>query len=126
MWKAKLLFVAMGLCLLGSAESLAATAGLLAEWNFDEGKGDVARDSSDNGRDAAIHGATWVRQGGGFAISLDGVDDYVEFAGDPPLDLTGPVSIEAWIKPTRAAEGMSTILGQDLHSYLLTKQEFCL
>ena len=101
------------------ATAAGASHGLLAEWTFDEGTGAVAHDSSGNGRDAAIHGATRVKQGGGFALSLDGVDDYVSFTGDPPLGLTGPVSVEAWIKPTRKAEGLSVVLGQDLHSYLL-------
>ena len=107
------------LCMTAPAARAAGADGLLAEWNFDGGKGDVARDASGNGRDAKIFGATRVKQGGGLAVSLDGVDDYVAFVPGSPLELTGPVSVEAWIKPTRKAKGLAVLLGQDLHSYLL-------
>ncbi len=113
-------FAVMCLCLTSTVALAAKPAGLMAEWTFDEGKGDVAGDSSGHGRDAKVFGASWVKQGDGFALSLDGVDDYVEFAKGPPLGLTGPVTIEAWVKPMRKAEGLSCLLGQDLHSFLLT------
>lgn len=45
--------------------SAAPPAGLLGEWKFDQG--DVAQDTSGHGRHAAVHGASWVRQGDGFA-----------------------------------------------------------
>ena len=109
-------------CLCGpTAIAWSAEDGLVAEWRFDEGKGTVARDSSGNGRDAAIHGATWVKQGGGHALSLDGKDDYVLFDKGRPLGLTGPVTVEAWVKPmAEAGDTIAILLGQDLSSYLLT------
>jgi len=116
----KLSAVILVLCLTSLLSTCAAgSVGPVAEWNFDEGKGKVAHDSSGNGRDATLFGASWVKQGSGFSISLDGVDDYVEFVGEPPLGLTGPVSVEVWINPTRKAEAMACLLGQDLHTYLL-------
>jgi len=94
-------------------------SGPLGAWNFDEGAGDVAKDTSGHGRDAKLFGATWVKQGKGFAVSIDGEDDYVKFDGKPPLGLAGPVSVEAWIKPARKAEKLTGLMGQDLHSFLL-------
>ena len=34
--------------------------GLVAEWHFDEGSGSVVEDSSGNGNDGVIYGATWI------------------------------------------------------------------
>ena len=111
--------VAVFFCLVAAAAS-AQGDGLLAKWTFDEGPGDVARDSSGNERNVTLHGATRVRQGDGFALSFDGKDDYARFNADPAMALTGPVSVEAWIKPARKAEGITPIAGQDMQSYLLT------
>jgi PGF-CTERM protein len=53
--------------------------GLVAEWRFDEGSGSVLADSSGNGNDGVIHGATWVEGKGsstpGFAavVAVTGV-----------------------------------------------------
>jgi len=113
------LFALVCLCVFSDTVP-AAPAGLLAEWKFDAGRGAVARDTSGHARNATIHGATWVKQADGFAISLDGVDDYVEFIGTPPRDLVGPVTLEAWVKPTRKADGISVLLGCGMSSYLLT------
>lgn len=85
-----------------------------------EGQGDVAKDSSGNGRDTKVSGASWAKQGGGFALNLDGESDYVLFDAVPGLALTGPVSVEAWIKPMHKSEALTGLLGQDLHTYLLT------
>ena len=51
--------------------------GLVGKWNFDEGAGSVVGDSSGNGNDGVIRGATWVKGKYGGALSFDGVDDYV-------------------------------------------------
>ena len=56
----------------------AADEGLVAEWHFDEGAGSVLADSSGNGNDGAIYGATWTEGVSGSALSFDGNGDYVE------------------------------------------------
>jgi hypothetical protein len=38
----------------------AMNSGLVAYYNFDEGSGTIAKDSSGNGNDGTIHGATYV------------------------------------------------------------------
>ncbi|MBW6537513.1 MAG: DUF11 domain-containing protein [Mariniphaga sp.] len=71
--------------------------GLVAEWHFDEGSGNVLKDSSGNGNDGIIYGATWVDGKFGKALSFDGVDDYVDLASIPSQ--TYPLTIEMWVKP---------------------------
>ena len=106
--------------LLGLGLSTAAWAGgPQARWGFDQGDAQRAVDDSGQDRHAKIHGASRERLGDGFALRLDGKDDHVEFSEGPGLGLTGPVSIAAWIKPTAKAQGLSPLLGQDMHSYLL-------
>jgi hypothetical protein len=97
----------------------AAAPGPLAHWTFDEPDGDIAEDAMGHGRDARLFGATRVEQGEGFALRLDGEDDYVKFEGDPPLGIAGPLTVEAWIKPERGAEKLSAVFGEDLHGFLL-------
>ena len=116
----EILLAVICLCGLPPAARAVGTDGLLAEWTFDQGAETVAHDSGGQGRDATVSGAGRVQEGERFSLSLDGVDDYVEFAGSPGLNLTGPVTVEAWIKPLREGEGrLACLLGQDLHSYLL-------
>lgn len=95
-----------------------AVAGLVSQWKFDEGAGSVAHDASGSARDAAISGAAWVKQGAGWALSLDGIDDYVECT--QPLPVSGPVTLEAWVKPTCKGNGEASLLGEGIQSYLLT------
>lgn len=42
------------------AQATAPTNGLVGYWNFDEGSGTVANDTSGNGNNGTINGATWV------------------------------------------------------------------
>ncbi len=72
--------------------------GLVAEWHFDEGSGSVLADSSGNGNDGVIHGATWVEGTYGTALSFDGVDDYVEVPYSSSLDITGAITAEVWVQ----------------------------
>lgn len=68
--------------------------GLVAEWHFDEGSGNVAKDSSENGNDGTIYGAIWVDGKFGKALSFDGMDDYVNIKTFPNLDA---LTYEAWV-----------------------------
>ncbi len=47
-------------------------------WLFDEGKGNVATDSSEHGNDGEIHGAKWVDGKFGKALEFDGASNWVE------------------------------------------------
>jgi PGF-CTERM protein/uncharacterized repeat protein (TIGR01451 family) len=82
--------------------------GLVAEWHFDEGSGGVVEDSSGNGNDGVIHGASWVDGKFGKALSFDGRDDYVDCGNDESLDITDEITIEAWVK--RSATGVMHIV----------------
>ncbi len=47
--------------------------GLVGWWRFDEGSGTIAGDSSGNGNNGTIYGATWVAGKYGQALSFDGI-----------------------------------------------------
>ena len=108
------------LSLTACAVKSADVPGLLAEWNFDEGTGEVARDAGGRGHDAAIHGPAWLRQGDGFAPGLDGRDDYLVGARSKDMGIGGPLTIEAWIKPTRKANGEAVLFGESFSTYVMT------
>ena len=81
--------------------------GLVAEWHFDEGSGSVLKDSSGNGNDGVIHGATWVDGKYGKALRFDGVDDKVKLPYSVITGLTD-VTSEFWIKTTDDCAGIIT------------------
>ena len=76
--------------------------GLVAEWHFDEGAGNIAKDSSGNGNDGTIYGATWVDGKFGKALSFDGQNDYIGDIGTTSsfsfVENTGIFSIEGYFK----------------------------
>jgi len=57
--------------------AVASDTSLVGYWQFDEGSGTTATDSSGNGNNGTINGATWVDGKLGKALSFDGIDDYV-------------------------------------------------
>ncbi|WP_297696753.1 DUF2341 domain-containing protein, partial [uncultured Eudoraea sp.] len=84
--------------------------GAFGNWNFDEGSGDSSAEGaigistatlgSTTGADA--NDPTWTSGVFGQALQFDGVDDYVEVADAPGIDITGPeFSASLWIKPDR-------------------------
>lgn len=82
----------------------------------------IAADSSANENHGMIYGASFIDGVFGEGLYFDGVDDYVEVPDSPSLDITGAITIEAWIK--RMAERRQTILakwriGDAQRSYLL-------
>ena len=115
----KLVVAGMLMSAMATAGSASGPDGPAVEWNFD-GQGDVARDSSGNGHDAQIHGATRVRQADGFALNLDGFDDHVNGGESTSLGVGGPVTIETWIKPTQRGHGESMLFGENYATYCMT------
>jgi len=96
-----------------------ADEGLVAEWHFDEGSGSVLADSSGNGNDGVIYGATWVEGKYGGALRFDGVDDYVDVPHSPSLDITDTITIELWVEPTSTPSKYQNIISKGdppLHS----------
>jgi tetratricopeptide (TPR) repeat protein len=76
------------------------TGGLVAHWKFDENAGTVAKDSTKNHYDAALKGgAKWVSSGEiGGAVSLDGLDGYVELPAGVN-QFNGGFTVVLWAKP---------------------------
>lgn len=71
-------------------------------WPLDENTGTTAYDKSGNGNDATMNGsltsASWLPAKNGSGLDFDGSGDYIEAANDSTLDITGDITISAWIK----------------------------
>jgi|GEM_PF-2020450 len=81
------------------------TTGLAGHWEFEDGNGSVAVDSSGNGNNATLrNGPAWITLGRiGQSLYFDGINDYVlktdpswNFIGSP----TNSFSVSAWFYPT--------------------------
>lgn len=100
---------------------LAAPEGLVGYWTFDEGAGTMVRDHSGEGNHGAVHGGPrFVPRGNGFALALDGKDDYVDCGSGASLDLTRAVTLEAWVKPETLPGAEPLVFGKYYDSYGLT------
>jgi len=93
-------------------------------WSFDEGSGNAANDGSGYGNNGTIYGASWtddtphkvVGAGAGkYALSFDGVDDYVEVPDNSVFNFgTGDFTIEVWAKPNALAGDYRALVTEDL------------
>ncbi|HGJ64508.1 TPA: LamG domain-containing protein [bacterium] len=82
--------------------AFSAEEGLIGYWKFDEGKGDVAGDSSGNKNDGKIiRNPEWVDGKFGKALKFDGGQrNKVEIPhSDSFAEIKNAVTIEAWINP---------------------------
>ena|GEM_PF-6186750 len=70
--------------------------GAVSYWRFDEGAGPTAYDSV-GGKDGTIDGAEWARGHVGWGLEFDGLDDCVRVEHDAALDITGDITISAWV-----------------------------
>ena len=71
-------------------------AGVIANWDFDEGEGDTLHDRSGNGHHGHLHGAKWVEGLRGKALEFDG-QDMVEVPGDSALNVKS-FTFSIWLK----------------------------
>ena len=76
-----------------------------AYWKFDEIMGKSAFDSSGNGNNGTISGATWTAGKIGNALSFDGINGYVKAGNKANLNINGnQITIEAWVYPKSLSE----------------------
>jgi hypothetical protein len=102
---------------LGSVVQPAYYRPLLVHYAMDEGAGDVAQDSSGNGLDGVISGATWTSttaDGSAACLDFSGLGDNVvsEAAGPYLNDLAG-LSISLWIQSDLIDTDKGFIIGSD-------------
>ena len=93
-------------------------------WLFDEGSGNVAKDSTGKGNDGKIQGATWGKGQVGKALEFDGSDDFVEVPDAPNLNPTKAMSMGCWVYITGNQGQHRDIISKDGESgerqYLFT------
>ncbi len=77
------------------------TTGLVGHWKLDEASGLTATDSSgsdNNGTLVNMTGNEWTAGILNGALGLDGIDDYVDCGNNQSLQITGDLTIAAWVK----------------------------
>ena len=101
-------------------------SGLVGYWSFDEGSGTTVNDLSGRGNVGTLqNGPTWTTGRVGGALSFDGVNDLVSVLDSASLNITGTITIEAWIKTTSASvDFSSTIITKGSGAYFLTTGEY--
>jgi hypothetical protein len=89
---------------------------LVAWWKFDEAEGSNAVDSSDNEFAGTLIGnPQWQPAAGkiGGALAFDGDGDSIECGPDEGLNITGAVTIAAWIKLSKSTADQKIAGNQD-------------
>ncbi len=100
-----------------SVSSLSRT-GLRAYYDFDEGSGSTARDTSGNDNHATAQGATWGTGYSGSAANFAGNTGYFEAADSASLDVSGAgLTMAAWVYRTANATDDHYIVMNKENSY---------
>ena len=87
------------------------SSGLVAAFALNESAGSLARDASSLGNAGTVSGASWTTSGRyGGALSFDGENDWVTVADAASLDLTGSLTLEAWVKADANGSVWRTVL----------------
>jgi hypothetical protein len=70
-------------------------------WKFDEGSGNIAHDSSGNGNDGTVNGASWTGGISNGALQFDGISNFVGIPSSQSLTVSGnQISLELWMRPS--------------------------
>jgi hypothetical protein len=73
------------------------TAGLVGYWNFDEGSGGIAHDTSGGGHNGPVNGAAWTAGKINTGLTFNGSSNNVI---TPAIALGGAFSVSAWVNPS--------------------------
>ncbi len=93
---------------------------LVGHWDFREGRGSILHDRSGNKNHGRILGPKWSTIGEDPVLQFDGLDDYVDCGKGPSLDIRGPMTLAAWVRPVSVSAKEPGILGKYFESYALT------
>jgi len=72
--------------------------GLKAQWNYNEGAGTIANDSTGNGYSGILNGPTWVGSNNQYKLDFDGIDDYVNISNKDILNNVKATTLTGWVK----------------------------
>jgi hypothetical protein len=104
----------------GMTTRVHADRGLVAAYGFDAASGTDATDSSGNGNEGTILGATHVRGRFGRALSFDGRRAVVRVPPSASLNPTRALTLSAWIKPFARDSGWRAIVQRQADAYFLS------
>ncbi|MBB6646633.1 LamG domain-containing protein [Halobellus ruber] len=89
------------------------TNGLVSYWPLDS-VGDGTAEDIVGTNDGALNGGVSAVSGEvDGAAAFDGSDDYVNVPDDPSLDLTGALTLAAWVKPSSDQDNYARILSRE-------------
>jgi hypothetical protein len=76
------------------------TGSLVSLWKLDEASGNIAKDSAANNDGTLVGDPQWKPSAGkiGGALEFDGDGDFVKIGSESDFDMTGQITISAWIK----------------------------
>ncbi|MCH7622181.1 MAG: LamG domain-containing protein, partial [Chloroflexi bacterium] len=74
--------------------------GPVAFWAMDTGTGSIAVDSSGDGNAGELSGGRF-----GNGLLFDGVDDFLSVGADASLNITDPLTVEAWVRADAGSLG---------------------
>lgn len=84
--------------------SSAPTSSLIGHWKMEEGSGTTLLDASDYANQGQTVGnPTWVSGVDGQALMLNGTSQYATVPDNSSLDITGSITLAAWIRPEKVA-----------------------
>ena len=82
----------------------ASGSALAGQWLANEGSGSTLVDSSGSGNNGGLQGnPTWVTGQHGQAIRFDGSGDYAVVPDASSLDISGAITMAAWVRPEKLA-----------------------
>ncbi|MDD4027401.1 MAG: LamG domain-containing protein, partial [Candidatus Shapirobacteria bacterium] len=93
----------------------------VAEWNFEENTGTTAKDTSGNNNNGTFgtgnSSPTWDLgvNNKGAGLKFDGTNDYINSGNNANLNITGPITLETWVKPT-VGSGQQGLIGTYTHN----------
>ena len=96
------------------------TNGLVGRWEFDEGSGGTANDSSGNGNDGTVNNSpTWIANPGYstsfanlYSLDFEATNTYIDAGDQAALNVQSTMSITFWIKPDGSSDTFSQVMGK--------------
>ena len=105
--KCLIVLIAVFVIILPNVSRADISTGLVGHWTFDES----ANDSAGSSHGTIVGGATYVDGKIGKALSLDGVDDYVNTNNNfTDVGISPSKTVSAWINPSKTTSGYSFVI----------------